>query len=158
MSEQLNHKTMITLVNKRNQSYTVSLPSGEYYEWLPATSGVEDSQELTFRDVQYIHTRSSTFKQGFLYVDNADARKRLGLEKEEIKALTMSREEIEKLLKGNMTQFKKLETLQGNRNMVSEIIDVAKELKIDNTSKVNLLSKWSGIPSELIIVSEEEDD
>lgn len=148
--EQLNNKTMIRVVNKRNSSYTVSLPNGEYYEWLPAQNGFEDSHELTFRDVQYLHTRSKTFSHGYLYIDNAEARKRLGLEKEEVANLTMSREEIEKCLKGNIAQLKKLDKIKHDREMVREVIDVAKELKIDNMTKLNYLSELSGIPVDII--------
>ena len=111
----LDNKTKISVVNKRGQEYTASLPNGEYYEWMPAVGGIEDSQELEFKHVQYLHMRSSTFKEGYLYIDHDEARKRLGLEKEEVKVATMSHEEIEKLLKGNLTQLKKLENYKNGQ-------------------------------------------
>lgn len=157
MSEVITNNTVVKVVNKRNSSYTVTLPTGEYYEWLPAQFGVEAYHDIPFKDVQYLHVRSATFKRGFLYIDNQEARRRLGLEKEEVQTLTMSREEIEKLLKGNMAQIKKLDKVKDERALVQEVIDVAREIKLDNHSKLTYLSELSGIPVELIVPKEDEE-
>lgn len=146
----LNNKSIINVVNKRSTGYTVSLPSGEYFEWLPAMNGLYDEQELDFKQVQLLHTRSSTFKEGYLFIDNDEARKRLGLEKEDVKVFTMSTEDIEKILKGNLTAIKKLDKYKDNKSLISEVINVAKELGIDNHNKLNYLSELSGVPIEII--------
>ncbi|MDC6267351.1 hypothetical protein [Lysinibacillus fusiformis] len=153
----LDNKSLVKIVNKRSTGYTVSLPSGEYYEWLPATNDIYDEQELEFKQVQILHMRSSTFKEGYLFIDNEEARKRLGLEKEEIKIFTMSREEIEKMLKGNLTSIKKLDNYKENKSLISEVINVAKELGIDNHNKLNYLSELSGVPVEIITQSNEKE-
>ncbi len=158
MSNSLNHKSMIDVVNKRNSSYTLSLPNGDYYEWLPASNGFEDIRELSFRDIQYVHSTSSTFKKGYLYINNEDARKRLGLDIAKVKTLTMSRDEITKLLKGNMAQIKKLSELKDSREMMQEVIDVAKELRINNKTKLDYLSELSGVPVDLIYVENEDEE
>lgn len=150
----LDAKTLIAVVNKRSESYTVSLRNGEYFEWLPAKDGYEDMIELTFRDVQYLHTQSATFTRGHLYIDNDEARKRLGLEKAEIKVNQISAQDIEKALKGNLSQLKKmLEQIKNSENttLLREVANIAKEIKIDNTNKLQLISEASGIPMEILI-------
>lgn len=153
----LNNKSIITVVNKRSTAYTVSLPSGEYFEWLPANDGFYDEQELDFKQIQVLHTRSSTFKDGYLFIDDEEARKRLGLEKEDIKVFTMSKEEIEKMLKGNLTTIKKLDRYKSNKSLINEVINVAKELGIDNHNKLNYLSELSGVPVEILTENNKEE-
>lgn len=147
----LDNKTMVNVINKRKNPYTASIRNGEYYEWLPATDVYEDSIELPFRDVQYLHTASSTFKEGYLYIDNVEARKRLGLEKESLKVNQLSRQEIETALKGNMGQFKKTFGLIQNKSLLRDVVEIAKEIGIDNINKLQYLSDISGIPMEIII-------
>lgn len=153
----LNNKSIVKIVNKRSTGYTVSLPSGEYYEWLPSSNGMYDEQELEFKTVQILHMRSSTFKDGYLFIDDEEARKRLGLEKDEIKVFTMSKEDIEKMLKGNLASLKKLDNYKDNKSLISEVINVAKELKIDNHNKLNYLSELSGVPIEIITETNEKE-
>lgn len=155
----LDSKSMIPVINKRSTAYTVSLRNGEYYEWLPAKEGYEDIIDLTFRDIQYLHTTSSTFTRGFLFVDDEDARKRLGLEREDLKVNQISRDEIEKALKGNIPQLKKvLETLKESENstLLREVVSIAKEIKVDNVTKLQLLADASGIPMEVLIDTDNE--
>lgn len=149
---------MVTVFNKRSTAYTVSTPNGDYFEWLPAREGFEDSHEMTVRDVQWLHTRSATFKKGYLYIEDADLRKRLGLETEKVKSYSLSREDIEKMLKGNMNQLKKLNELKDNKNLILEVVEVAKELNITNSNKIDFLSEISGIPYELIRDEMKKDD
>ena len=153
----LNNKSLIKVINKRSTGYTVSLPSGEYYEWLPAVNDLYDEQELEFKNVQILHMRSSTFRDGYLVVDDEEARKRLGLEKEEIKVFTMSKDEIEKMLKGTMAAIKKLDNYKENKSLISEVVNVAKELKLQNVNKLNYLSELSGVPVELLTEFNDEE-
>lgn len=146
----IDNKTMVTVVNKRSFPYTVSTPSGEYYEWLPAREDYEDSHELTFREVSWLHTQTSTFREGYLFIDNEEVRKRFGLESEKQKVLNLSRSEIETMLKGNMKALKKLEDVKDNKSLILDVVEVAKELKITNATKLEYLSELSGIPFELI--------
>jgi hypothetical protein len=150
----LDSKTLIPVLNKRSTVYTASLRNGEYFEWLPATESYEDTIELSFRDIQYLHTTSATFTRGYLYIDNDEARKRLGLEREEIKVNQISRAEIEKGLKGGIPLLKKmLETIKESENsaLLREVVSIAKEIKVDNTTKLQLLAEASGIPMEVLI-------
>lgn len=156
-NERLNNKTMVEVSNKRKTPYTAYIKhSGEYYAWLGATSGIEDMIEMNFRDLQWLHTNSSTFTKGYLYIENEEVRKRLGLESEEVKRLTMSREEIEANLKGNMSAIKKFDAIKDNKEMVREVIAVAREIKVNNASKLAYLSEISGIPQESLMPQEEE--
>lgn len=153
----LDNKTMISVVNKRSNPYTASLRNGEYYEWLPASDGWEDSVDLSFRDVQYLHTQSATFKEGYLFIDHEEARKRLGLEKPEAKVNQISKEDIEKALKGNIAQLKKmLESVanSGNTSLIREVVSVTKEIKVDNITKLQMISETTGVPVEVIIDQE----
>lgn len=157
MAEVLNSKTMIPVVNKRSNEFTAVLRNGDIYEWMGATSNYEDTHELTFQDVQHIHARSTTFRDGYLFIDNVDARKRLGLEKEEIKINTISRADIEKALKGSIPVLKKmLENVKATENhaLMREVATVTKEIKVDNTSKLQLISEYTGVPLEILIDQE----
>lgn len=153
----LNNKTLVKVVNKRSMPYTASFQDGEYYVWQPAQGDIYDEHELTFRDVQRLHMNSSTFREGYLYIDNEEVRKRLRLEKEEIQVATMSREEIEKLLKGNLNQLKKLDDYKENTGLISEVIRVAKELGISNYNKLSYLSEVSGVPIEILTENNKEE-
>ena len=153
----LDSKTMIPVVNKRSTSYTVSLRNGEYFEWLPATEGYEDTIDLSFKDVQYLHTQSATFLRGYLYIDNDEARKRLGLEREDVKVNQISRADIEKSLKGSIPVLKKmLDTLKESENnaLLREVYNIAKDIKVENVTKLQMISEASGIPMEVIIDNE----
>lgn len=151
-------KTLIPVINKRSTTYTASLRNGEYYEWLPAKDEYEDVIELSFRDIQYLHTTSATFSRGYLFIDDLEARKRLGLEREEVKVNQISKMEIEKALKGNMQQLKKmLDTIKESENasLLREIYGIAKEIKIDNINKLQMIADATGVPMEVMIDSED---
>jgi hypothetical protein len=153
----LDAKSLVPVVNKRSSVYTVSLRNGEYYEWLPASEGYEDTIDLSFRDIQYLHTTSATFSRGYLYIDDIDARKRLGLEREEVKVNQVSRQEIEKALKGGIPQLKKmLDTVKeaDNTALLREVFNIAKEIKVENVNKLQLISEATGIPMEVVIDTE----
>lgn len=152
----LDNKSKINVINKRSTEYTASFPNGEYIVWMPSLNGMYDEQEIELKLVQWLHNNTGTFKNGHLFIDNEEARKRLGLETSEVKAFTMSREEIEKYLKGNLAQLKKLEDYKDNKGLISEVINVAKELKIQNHTKLSYLSELSGVPVELLTESIEE--
>lgn len=150
----IDSKTLIPVINKRSTTYTASLRNGEYYEWLPANEGYQDVVELSFRDIQYLHTTSATFKRGYLFVDDLEARKRLGLESEEVKPNLLSRDEIEKALKGSIPQLKKmLDSVKATENpaLLREVYNIAKEIKVDNVNKLNMISEATGIPMEVMI-------
>jgi hypothetical protein len=153
----LDAKTLIPVLNKRSTTYTVSLRNGEYFEWLPATESYEDTIDLSFRDVQYLHTTSATFSRGYLFIDDLEARKRLGLEREEVKVNQISRQEIEKALKGSIPVLKKmLDTLKESENnsLLREVYSIAKEIKVENVNKLQMISDASGIPMEVLIDNE----
>jgi hypothetical protein len=153
LAEKLDSKTLIPVVNKRGKGYSASLRNGDYYEWLPSKDGFQDVIELEFKDVQQLHMNSVTFKEGFLYVDHEEARKRLGLEKEEVKANQLSHEDIIKALNGNMGQFNTLLKVT-NRQLLREVVEVAKKIKLTNVTKLQKLSEVSGIPMDLMLDQE----
>lgn len=154
----LDGKTMIPVYNKRSTAFVATLRNGEYYEWLPAKDGFEDMIELNFRDIQQIHATSVTFSRGYLFIDNEDARKQLGLEKSEVKANLVSRADIEKALKApNNTALKKiLDNAKKAENpaLLREIALVTRQLKVENTTKLQMVSEVTGSPMDVLIDNE----
>lgn len=151
----MSNTNKVVLINKRQQSYSATIPTtGNYYEWLPATEGFEDSQEVEMRDVQYMNGQTTTFREGYLYIEDETLRKRFGLEKETVKTSTMSTDEIVTLLGGNINKMKKvLDENKENKSFIREVVDIAKGMKLDSSQKLQYLSEISGTPVEVITES-----
>lgn len=153
-TEKLDGKTLIPVVNKLATRYGAVLRNGEMYEWLPATTGFEDVIEMPFRDVQVLHMTSATFRDGYLYIDHAEARKRLGLERDDLKANLVSREEIEEALQGSLDDMKKAFSGVKTTNVLREIAQAAKDLNIDELSKLQYVSDITGIPVDVLLLKD----
>ncbi|MEB5480795.1 hypothetical protein P8825_14605 [Shouchella clausii] len=149
---QITTDTLVKVTNHKPTEYSAYVaPTQKTYNWYPATHGVPTSYDLTFAEVQYLHNASSTFTQGWLTIENEEVRKMLGLDLEHIKDLNMTSEEIKKALTGNIAAFKKLSKFAGNRDKMFQIIEVAKSVGINNTTKVTLLAEWAGMSREKLL-------
>ncbi|WP_099301828.1 hypothetical protein [Bacillus sp. Marseille-P3800] len=154
MSEQkkVTSSTVITVSNHRPSPYSAFIePTKNSYVWYPASNAMSTSYDLTFAEVQYLHNASSTFKDGYLSIENEEVRKMLGLETEEFKTFNITVEEIAAALKGNMNKFNTLKKYAGNRDKMAQIIGVAKEVGLENATKISALAEWSGYPRDKLM-------
>lgn len=100
-------------------------------------------------DIYYINNMSSVFSRRMLLIDNDEINEDLGLKEKTV--MSFSREEIEKLLRGNIKAFKEaLPPEKTEKHMLDKVVEVA--LTIDDLAmnKINYLDETFGIKLEII--------
>lgn len=127
-------------------------PTPESFRLLPKQGAFLNIAE---EEIDYIHINQSVIQKGMLWIDDKNIRVRLGLEKESGEKTNQNilrHEEIVELVSGN---YKKLEkTLEeiDEPMIVTQFVEVARELKIDSKAKIDIIEK----KSKMKIYSEDE--
>ncbi|MNF66340.1 hypothetical protein D3C84_481290 [compost metagenome] len=148
----------IKLARYRNTSYFVKYDadgSNRQYTWNGSKNGKAEIKEVPREVVDWLSMNSICFDKGELVIvseDEGSKEIKDGIvEIETYENNTHSKEEIEKLLKGN---FMKMKSELGKVTVDSEksfVIEVASELKDDLTKgKLDFLAEWMGIDSAIL--------
>lgn len=154
---------MISIARYRNTPYSVNYNmnngSVKSYQWSGSTSNKHDIKPVPEEVVNWLLMNSVTFRDGELVIveDTDDAKEAVSNigDIEEYQNNTNSREEIVKLLKGNVNKLKaelKKITVDSEKRF---ILDVAREEKIDSVSVLKALSEWAEIPQDVLFADEE---
>jgi hypothetical protein len=139
--------------------YDYILPNGsrKSYKWRGAKVGSRSIQEVdddVFEDMKYHSVTLKNKKLVLVLEDNEESK----LKQEEIES-TMTDEDIEKkvysveeiktLLEGN---YKKLESVlkKENADTIATFVRVAKDIKLDSASKLDILAKLSNVPIDVL--------
>jgi hypothetical protein len=142
--------------------YTVNYPMNNgmtrRFEWAGEKNGKIDIKPIPEEVVDYLMMNSVCFKHGELKIieDTEQAKEivdNLGDDKEEYLNNTKTKEEIVKLLEGN---YKKLESevKKMNKLEVQYVVDVAKEIKLDSSSKQKILAEALNIDKDILFEEE----
>lgn len=148
----------IKLARYRNTSYFVRYNadgSNRQYIWNGSKNGKAEIKEVPIEVVQWLQMNSICFDKGELViVDETDESKEIKdgiVEIETYENNTHTKEDIEKLLTGNINKLKaelKKITVDSEKQFV---IDVAISLKDDLTKgKLDALADWMGIDSSIL--------
>lgn len=123
------------------------------YEWAGMKGDRVDIKSVPEELIQYLEMSTSCFRDGELKIieDTEEIKEMVENlpDKEEYLANTMSKEDIVKLLNGN---YKKLENeLKAmSKDSISNIIDIAKEIKLDSSAKQKILADAIKVPFDIL--------
>ncbi|PKR82854.1 hypothetical protein [Heyndrickxia camelliae] len=148
----------VKLARHRNTSYFVRYTadgSNRQWSWAGSRNGKVDVKEVPKEVVEWLQMNSICFDKGELViVEDNETTKEIKdgiVEIDTYENNTHSKEEIEKLLNGNINKMKaelKKITVDSEKQFV---IEVASSLKDDLTKgKLDFLSEWMGIDSSIL--------
>ena len=134
------HKVGDYIINFENKSYIVPSSKGN----------IIGKKEVPYSVYEYLTMFTTCFKDGELVISAKDEKEKeelledfYGKEEYEVNALT--KEEVSKLLSGN------LKKMEAELNKITSdttkrfILDVAKEIKIENATKQRFIKEWLGL-------------
>jgi len=151
-------KNTVKVARYRTTDYILNYPTDagavRTYVWSGSKGKHVDVKELPKEVVDYLLINSLCFKNGDLAIveDTQEAKEIVDSmpEKEEYKANTHSREEAEKLLKGNFNKMKAELNKITNKDEKKFFIEVAKEIGLDSHGKLKFLADWYGVKFDLL--------
>lgn len=160
MSEQ---KTL-KVARYRNSPYTVNFITNgglKTYQWASSKTNKTDVKALPSEVVDWLLMNSVTFSEGELVIveETEEAKEAISNidDTEKYENNTHSREEIVKILEGN---FMKMKSELGKITVLQEkqyVVDVAKEIKLDSSSKQKYLADWLDVPVDILFVDDNEE-
>lgn len=130
------------------------------YEWSGSKNGKTDIKLLPEDAVNYLLMNSTCFKEGELRIieDSEEAKEIVENidDKESYKANTHTREEIIKLLNGNINTMKKEFSQITNQQEKLFILEIAKEIKLDSLSKQKVIADMLNTPVDILFLDDED--
>jgi len=149
---------LIKVARYRTTDYILNYPTNaggvKTYIWSGSKGNRVDVKKLPQEVIDYLLVNSLCFKNGDLAIveDTQESKEIVESmpEKEEYKANTHSREEAEKLLKGNFNKMKAELNKITNKDEKKFFIEVAKEIGLDSHGKLKFLADWYGVKFDLL--------
>lgn len=139
----------IILERHKKRDYTV-WHDGKRYYWASAKGSIVSKVPVPRTTYDYLAMSTNCFKNGELIIAKMNAPELVEelkeeiYEKEEQEANSLTREEVEKILKGTIPAMKsELEKITSETTKTF-VLDVAKEIKINNATKQKFLKDWIG--------------
>lgn len=153
---------IIKVARYRTSNYYVNYPTSnggiKSYIWSGSKGKKVDIKPLPVEVVDYLTVNSLCFKNGDLKIveDTKEAKELVEAipEKEEYEANTHTREEVEKILTGNINKMKSELKKITNKDEKKFFIEVAKEINLDSNSKLKFLSDWYGVKQDILFEEE----
>jgi hypothetical protein len=153
---------MVKIARLRNTPYVVNIKSEsgiKRYEWIGSKGDKTDIRSIPEDVVNHLLMSSRCFNDGELkIIEDSDESKDIITNIDEIDKYrnnTNSKEDIKKMLDLPVaklkTELNKI-TVVGEKNFV---IEVAKEIGLDSSSKRKILGEWLGTPAEILFDDEE---
>ena len=136
---------------------------GKRYFWAAAKGSIISKVPVPRATYDYLAMSTNCFKNGELLIGQVNSPELVEelkeeiFEKEEQEANSLTREEVEKMLKGSIPAMKEgLEKITSETTKVF-VMDIAKEIKINNATKQKALKEWFGteLPTEDLFETEE---
>jgi len=132
--------------NFKNPSMTIVWPASKNKQTI--------IRELSQEHVNELLMNSACFDKGELkIIEDSDEAKEIVKNIANYEAYinnTHSKEDIIKILKATLGKFKSELNKITERNEKAFVVDVAKEIKLDNATKRNYLAKWANMKVEVI--------
>lgn len=148
----------------RNSPYTVNyITNGglKAYQWSPSKHNKTDVKDLPIDVVDWLLMNSVTFSEGELVIveESEEAQDAISNidDTEKYENNTHSRDEIVKILEGNFMKMKsELSKVTVNQEK-QYIVNIAKEIKLDSSSKQKFLADWLEVPADVLFADEDEE-
>lgn len=139
----------VLLERHKSRDYTVRYDNKRYF-WSGSKGNIISKVYVPREVYDYLAMSTNCLKKGELIVSK-DTPKELKedldneiYEKEECEANSLTREDVEKMLKGSASNIKKALDKITSFTTKQFVLDVAKDMKIDNSSKQKLIRDWYG--------------
>jgi hypothetical protein len=119
-------------------------PTPESFRLLPKQGAF---LEITDEEIQYIHINQEIIQKGMLWLDSQELRISYGIEKEDGTKENLNvlrHEEIVELVQGNYKKLEKSIEEISEPTILSQFVEVARELKIDSKAKIDIIEKATG--------------
>lgn len=153
----------ILLERHRKRDYTVRF-EGKRYFWAGAKGNIISKVSVPREVYDYLAMSTNCLTNGELIVSSTtskDLKEELDneiYEREKLEANSLTREEVEKILKGNMAYMKSSLEKVTSFSTKQFVLDVAKEIKISNVNKQKFIKDWYGteLPLEDLFELDEE--
>lgn len=146
----------IILERHKKSDYSVWHDAKRYF-WAGSKGNIVSKVNVPREVYDYLAMSTDCFKDGELILGtnlNPELKEELKeeiFEKEETDANSLTKEDIEKFLKGTIPAMKaELDKITSDSTK-QFVLDVAKELKINNASKQKMIKEWYGFGEEISI-------
>ncbi len=148
----------VKLARYRNNGYFVRAftTNGEkQYSWAGAKKGKIDTKEVPEEVYDYLTMNSVCFDKGELVVvdenENAEELKQAIVDRESYDKNTHSKEEIEKILKGNFPKMKKALNDIDSDSEKQFVVSIAQEMSDDLAKgKIDFIAEWMGTDADIL--------
>lgn len=137
----------IILERHRKRDYTVRF-EGKRYFWASAKGNIISKVVVPREVYDYLAMSTTCFKDGELILSkdvSNELREELEneiYEKDEHEANSLTREDVEKILKGNLAYMKSNLEKITSKSTKQFVLDTAKELQISNVNKQKFIKEW----------------
>lgn len=101
---------------------------------------------ISDEEINYIHINQEIIQKGMLWIDDKTLRIQLGLEEEDgtkSNQNVLQHQEIIDLVNGNYKKLEKVLSEIDEPTIVLQFVEVARDLKIDSKSKIDIIEKKS---------------
>lgn len=137
----------VILARYKQSDFTVSYENKRYV-WAGSKGDIVSKKAIPVEAYEWLASQTSTLKDGELVLDksneNIEELKENIYEIEEYEVNSLSKEEIKKLLEGNIKKMKaELEKIEVETTK-SFIMSVAREIKLESSAKQKFLKEWLG--------------
>ena len=137
----------VILARYKQSDITVSYENKRYV-WAGSKGDIVSKKAIPVEAYEWLASQTSTLKDGELVLDksneNIEELKENIYEIEEYEVNSLSKEEIKKLLEGNIKKMKaELEKIEVETTK-SFIMSVAREIKLESSAKQKFLKEWLG--------------
>lgn len=139
----------VLLERHKGRDYTVRYDNKRYF-WSGAKGNIVSKVYVPREVYDYLAMSTNCFKKGELIISKSTPKELKEdldneiYEREEFEANSLTREDVEKILKGNTSSIKKSLDKITSFSTKQFVLDVARDMKIDNSSKQKLIRDWYG--------------
>ena len=146
----MSESKMIKLARYKKSNYKVNF-EGKGYSWAGSKGNNFVVKEVPEEVVDYLMNSTGCFKKGELVILDTDKNKLAKekeeniFEKEEYENNSLSRKEIEDLLKSNMNTMKAGLSKITSQTTKNFVLSIAKEIKLSNANKQKFLKDCLGL-------------
>ena len=153
----------VKVYRHRMSHYIVNFPTPtgvQTYKFAGSKKGASEFKMMASEVVNWLKTSTTCFENGELVVDSEDLEKSVEIfidisDMEEYSRNSHTRDEIESIITGNVNKMKSELNKITSDSEKRFVIEVARELKVDSTTKRNFIASWSGLDVDVIFDEDE---
>ena len=137
----------VVLARYKQSDFTVRY-NNKKYVWAGSKGNIISKKEVPFDVYEWLAHQTSTLAQGELVLDKSNEKieelKENIYEIDEYEANALSKEEVKKLLEGNIKKMKAELEKVDVMSTKSFVLSVAKEIGLESAAKQKFIKEWLG--------------